>query len=394
MAVDDAVTVESLRATSGPLESMLLPLVPCMTATLDDIELRRLEKIAARIATQEPALVATPAFGACTRPGLVSNRWLVIGDAREIALAKVDEEPTYEYRLSLLARKGDLVVFGGDAHSSFECYRSQFLRLGPVLTVNPRPVPTYPLLPLADRCRLDSAAFSQIVRAAKREDGLTIVPHIGMASAWRLAGAIADAAHCPVGVMSAPPRLTRRVNDKLWFARLAAEVVGDGAIPPTYSAHGLAVLAKRIRTLARTAERVVVKVPDSCGSLGNVCLAAQELANARLLDIKDQIFALLRAAGWHDTYPLLVGLWEAPALSSPSVQLWIPAISDGPPIIEGLFEQILEGREGLFVGSVPAELPERWQLRLKADFALTESDGILKGLDVCESRNIDSIDRG
>ncbi len=54
-------------------------------------------------------------------------------------------------------------------------------------------------------------------------------------------------------------------------------------------------------------------------------------------------------------------------MSSPSVQLWIPAITDGPPIIEGLFEQILEGEEGSFVGSVPAELPGRWQRRLGED---------------------------
>jgi len=76
---------------------------------------------------------------------------------------------------------------------------------------------------------------------------------------------------------------------------------------------------------------------------------------------------VLHALGWHDTYPLLVAIWEVPVLSSPSVQLWIPALAGGPPVIEGLFEQILEGQEGLFVGSVPAELPERWRLRLAED---------------------------
>ncbi len=54
-------------------------------------------------------------------------------------------------------------------------------------------------------------------------------------------------------------------------------------------------------------------------------------------------------------------------LGSPSVQLWIPAIEDGPPIVEGLFEQILEGKEGAFVGSIPAGLPEKWRCRLAED---------------------------
>ncbi len=50
-----------------------------------------------------------------------------------------------------------------------------------------------------------------------------------------------------------------------------------------------------------------------------------------------------------------------------SAQLWIPAIGDGPPIVEGLFEQLLLGSEGTFIGSVPAELPERWRNQLASD---------------------------
>jgi hypothetical protein len=205
------------------------------------------------------------------------------------------------------------------------------------------------------------------VERTKRAGGLTIVPHIGTGSVWRLAAAVAEATGLEICVASAPPRLTRRVNDKLWFARLAAEVLGETALPPTYAAHGPAVLAHRLRLLARSAERVVVKVPDSAGSAGNMCLAAREVAGASLPDIKNRLLRVLRAVGWCDTYPLLVGAWEAPVLCSPSVQLWIPAIIGGPPIIEGLFEQILEGEECSFVGSVPAELPERWQRRLAED---------------------------
>ncbi len=343
-----------------------LPVVPSITVSLGEHELQRLQEIAARIARKEPALAATHAFGTQTRPGLSANLWLVIGDTREIALTEVGGEETFEYRLSLLARQGDLVVFGGQPHYDFERYRSQ-LGLGPIISINVRRFPANPLLPLAERCLLDSAAFAQIVERTKRAGGLTIVPHIGMGSVWRLAAAVAEATGLDVCVASPPPRLTRRVNDKLWFARLAGEILGESSLPPTYAAHGPAVLAHRIRSLARSAERVVVKVPDSAGAAGNLCLAAREVADASLSDIKNRILRGLRAFGWYDTYPLLVAVWEAPILSSPSVQLWIPAITDGPPIIEGLFEQILEGEEGSFVGSVPAELPEKWQRHLAKD---------------------------
>jgi hypothetical protein len=334
---------------------------------LDAAELRRLAEVAKHITESEPALAATDAFGAHTRPGVADNLWLIVGDTREIALAKPSRAVTYEYRLSLLARKGDLVVFGGEPHPGFEHYRSRQVGFGPVVSIHARPVPNRPLLPLAERCRLDGVALSKIVESTKRAGGLTIVPHIGMGSVWRLAATVAETTGLDICVASAPPRLTRCVNDKLWFARFAAEVLGGCALPLTYAVHGPAVLAHRIRSLARSSEQVVVKVPDSAGAVGNIRIDARHVADAPLSTIKNQILRVLRAVGWYETYPLLVGIWEAPVLSSPSVQLWIPSVADGPPIIEGLFEQILEGPEGSFVGSVPAALPERWQHRLTYD---------------------------
>lgn len=346
------------------MDTQLLPVVPRIAATLDEPELRHVQEVARKIAAEEPALAETSAFGDRVRPGMSDNLWLVIGDAREIGLTKADRAPTYEYRLSLLARPDDLVMFGGEPHPDFGHYRSQFIGTGPVVSINVPAGGGNPLLPLALRCRLDDKTFSRIVEATKRNGGLTIVPHIGMGSTWQLAAAVAEVTKLDVGVASSPPRLTRRVNDKLWFARLVSEVLGDSALPPTCAAYGPAVLADRIRVLAQSAARVVVKVPYSAGGLGNVSVAATEVAGASLSVVKDDILGALHRLGWYDVYPLLVGLWEAPAVTSPSLQLWIPAVGDGPPVIEGLFEQILEGVQGAFVGSVPAELPECWRNRL------------------------------
>ncbi|MBM3551407.1 MAG: hypothetical protein FJX45_06455, partial [Alphaproteobacteria bacterium] len=344
--------------------SPALPIVPAMSVSLGQGEARRLREIAARIAESQPAIISTRPFGTAVRSGLAAGLWLLIGDAREIALAARGESTTYEYRLSLLARDGDLVVFGREPLPEFTRYRAEQLGLGSIVSLNPRSGPRERLLPLAERCRLDREVFSRIVEKTRSAGGLTILPHIGMGSAWRLGAAVAAASGQEVLLASSPPGLTRRVNDKLWFARLVEEVVGEAALPKTHSAYGPAVLAHRLRALARSTDQVVVKVPDSAGGSGNICLESREIAERPLSEIRNRVLRLLRATSWRDAYPLLVGVWEAPVVSSPSVQLWIPREADGQPIIEGIFEQILEGREGSFVGSVPGEFSPSWRWRL------------------------------
>jgi hypothetical protein len=66
-------------------------------------------------------------------------------------------------------------------------------------------------------------------------------------------------------------------------------------------------------------------------------------------------------------YPLMVQVWDRDVLTSPSVQLWIPLAEEGPPIIEGIFEQYLTGQAGSFAGAVPATLPDDWDFKLSRD---------------------------
>ena len=66
--------------------------------------------------------------------------------------------------------------------------------------------------------------------------------------------------------------------------------------------------------------------------------------------------------GWRDRYPLLVAVWESPLVASPSVQLWIPHRTTGAPIVEGVFEQIVE--EGHFVGASSSTLPAALRQRI------------------------------
>ena len=70
---------------------------------------------------------------------------------------------------------------------------------------------------------------------------------------------------------------------------------------------------------------------------------------------------------------MLIVAWEASRFS-PSTQWWIPPAGHGPPRLDGIYEQILEGERKIFVGSRPAALPvtiERILSNISARVAVT-----------------------
>ena len=52
---------------------------------------------------------------------------------------------------------------------------------------------------------------------------------------------------------------------------------------------------------------------------------------------------------------------------SPSVHLWVPSLEEGLPIVEGIFDQRLQGEGEEFTGAAPTHLPEGWCERLARD---------------------------
>ncbi|MBI4713415.1 MAG: hypothetical protein HY762_08990, partial [Planctomycetes bacterium] len=59
---------------------------------------------------------------------------------------------------------------------------------------------------------------------------------------------------------------------------------------------------------------------------------------------------------WDGRSPVCVSRWYTNVLSSPSSHLWIPPLGQGEPVVEGIFEQLLEGETKVFAGSRPARL--------------------------------------
>jgi hypothetical protein len=325
----------------------------------------RLLAIAERLVSNEPALSNTDAFGPDVRSGMLDGPMLLVGDHRDIPLISDEASDLYQYRMSLLARDSDIVAFNAERNREFERYLEATLGLGAAEFLEVDAVEKRCSIPLAKRCREDHRAFERIIATARDHGCLTIMPHIGTGHAWLLAGAVAQSSGRPIRVAAPPPRLTRRVNHKLWFSELVANVLGPQAQPKIFHTYGPAALVGQATSLARRYDRIVIKVPDSAGSAGNISLWSKDIRGLSSRAVHQRLLALLHQLGWAGNYPLLTQVWDCPIQSTPSIQCWIPDPDEGLPIIEGIFEQIVEGIDAEFVGSRPAQLPAK----LSAAFA-------------------------
>jgi len=337
-----------------------VPVVANFAVAVSQEESARLERIAAHLLATEPALSSTDVFGPRVEAGMGDGPALVIGDHREVALIEPQDAAKYEYRLSNLAADGDMLLISGERNTAFERYRQRTLGLGAIEVLTVPAKRRDEAMPLALRCLRQKDVFGAIAEKARQVGGLTILPYIGAGSVWVLAGALAELTEVPIRVAAPPPRLTRRVNDKVWFSHRVTEVLGAQAQPHFHSVYGPAALATHVGRLAGKAEKVAIKVPDSAGSAGNICLNSEDIRARAPAALSAHLESVLGDIGWRGLFPLLVEVWDTPVLANPSIQTWVPDPRDGPPVLEGVFEQVIAGPRGQFVGSVPASLPEHW----------------------------------
>lgn len=319
--------------------------------------------IAAHFLRDEPALVSSLDFGPCVRQGQGNGPSLLIGDQFEIPLLARDEKELLDYRMALLAQPGDIVLVR-KRDLDYEHYLARYLG---------KPDVTFlaggqgDMRPMSQQARTSDRLFDACRSAAAASGGLTIRAYLTTGRIWRLAQAIGEAANCTVHVCGPSPRVVRRANDKLWFTQLARQVIGGVATPPTMAAYGPAGAAGLVKRIAATNKQVIVKVPDSAGSAGNIRLDSAVVNGMKLRVLRGFLLRRLHAAGWKDTYPVLVGVWDENVRCSPSAQIWIPDVSQGAPQVEGVFEQHVEGPAGEFIGGVPSGLPDRTQDQLRSE---------------------------
>ena len=280
-----------------------------------------------------------------------------LDDLSEITRLTVGEDQRfYQDRARLRAGQGDLIASCADEVDGAEDYFRDHLGLGAVEWLRPR-IPRNPLR-IAEACWEDETIRQRLIARISSGDLEYLHPHMGTLAVWELAALLTKETGRPLEVIAPTPRLTSWANNKVEFTETVRRLFGSASIPLTESAWNLSQLACRVQELVEHAQAIVLKLPDSSGGVGNVLLKSEPLRKASLLEIEQTLQKAAGSVGWRGDCKILVDVWETDVLSSPSVQVWIPPEAEGPPVIEGIFTQRTEGDKGVFVGTIPANLPE------------------------------------
>ncbi|MBI3115173.1 MAG: hypothetical protein HYZ09_01620 [Candidatus Kerfeldbacteria bacterium] len=259
------------------------------------------------------------------------------------------------YTSRALHRAGgdDVVAATGPALPEYEQYLRESLGLTPpacvsVPAVHPRSAVFAALLQTPDVLRRIASEWAP-------GEPVVIHPFLSLPAAWEVARALARLRTTPVQVLGPLPGLATALNDKGLFLEVAEDALGSDAVVEYVRASSVAEAATHARRFLQSHQRAVVKL--SAGSAG---VAAFHIDRATAADdlerALDSWLQQFMRSGW--TPALVVGPWYEDVIGSPSAQLWVPPPNDGPPVVDGLMDQLFApGGQGIYDGCRPTTLP-------------------------------------
>jgi hypothetical protein len=180
---------------------------------------------------------------------------------------------------------------------------------------------------------------------------------MGTFAVWELGMLLQGSSRRPLKIVAPPPALTKLVNNKVAFARIVSQSFGEGFVPVTRSAWNMTALCRVVSELARSARIIGLKRPSAAGGDAIEVITAEPIRRLSQQNTYDLLSKLVDRLQWDRTSELLISAWETEVCCSPSAQLWIPPEKDGPPVVEGIFSQILDRSASVFAGAVETRLP-------------------------------------
>ena len=259
----------------------------------------------------------------------------------------------YQHRARVRCGDGDLFAAVTSPAEGYERYCRDQLGMGSPEFVLAEPVGS--VIEVAEACRRGQA-FTELKQAAQRRGALHVHPYMGIEAVWALALDLEQHAKVPVQVIAPPPPVTWIANDKGQLTQLIDVVIGSSARAAGEQGRDFSQLAAALGALSGRCERVALKRSRCASAMGNRVFASHELRDLSHDGLLAVVERFAQDTQWDGQEDLLVCEW-LDAAASPSTQLWIPPKGSGAPRVDGIYEQLLEGEQGVFLGSRPSTLP-------------------------------------
>ncbi|MDP6946986.1 MAG: hypothetical protein QF464_22745, partial [Myxococcota bacterium] len=272
----------------------------------------------------------------------------------------------YQLRARLRAIDGDAYAATCDSVAGYAPYNRDYLGLESPTFIHAEAVGTACEIGLA--CQ-HGQAFEQLADMTRAAGGLSVHPYMGSLPAWDFTRALGEATGLPVRCVGPPPPMTSYANHKGHITRASLALLDDGVlggapVVDTVAACTPEALARALVDLAQRHPKVALKMTRCASAMGNGLYTSEAVLRLTPETLRELVDDFLVAKEWVRGEEVLALAWED-AWSSPSTQLWIPSPSTGAPVVEGVYEQLLQGEEQVFLGSVPSRLGEGWDGRLR-----------------------------
>lgn len=259
----------------------------------------------------------------------------------------------YQHRARVRAATDDIFAAGTEPVDGYEPYCRRTLELG---------TPDF-LLATSDsdpkavaRACQSPESLDRLSRRAV-EGGLVIHPYMAIEPVWKLARRLSKTTEAPVSVLGPPPPVLWVANDKSRICRIVEELLGPEWLVETRRSNQPDQIADALYELAGGSARVGLKRTRCASAMGNLVFDAESVRHRSRTQIRSLVDDFLERTQWGGDEDVLVVEWRDTDLS-PSTQLWIPPACQGLPVLEGIYEQLLDGPEKVFLGSQPSTLPK------------------------------------
>ncbi|MEE2902605.1 MAG: hypothetical protein VYC39_09750 [Myxococcota bacterium] len=276
-------------------------------------------------------------------------------------LSKIAGIEAYQHRARVRAGDGDLFAAVGPKTEGYEEYCRDVLLLGSTELVHAEPVDG--LMAVARAC-MSGQAFERLLERAREAGGFSVHPYMSIDDVWQLARLIKEETGVPVSVCGPPTPVLWIANDKSLLSELAVRTAGSDIISESRLSTIPEEMAEALVHLAQSHERVALKRTRCASAMGNKVFDSKTLLAWTKEQLHEQVVRFLTETEWEEDEPVITVVWEK-AVCSPSTQLFLPPIGEGDVIFNGVFEQILEGEEQMFLGSRPSTLPAAVEAKLK-----------------------------